>query len=1019
MEALPLPQTKRSSPGVPISAWTSPKRLHFLNSLQNWLAKSAQTRRRSRLGRPEKGCTSSTPCKAALPNQPRPGVDLGLDVPKKAALPQLPAKLACQISPDQASISAGRPEKGCTSSTPCKAALPNQPRPGVDLGLDVPKKAALPQLPAKLACQISPDQASISAWTSRKRLHFLNSLQGCLAKSAQTRRRSRLGRPQKGCTSSTPCKTGLPNQPRPGVDLGLDVPKKAALPQLPARLPCQISPDQASISAWTSPKRLHFLNSLQNWLAKSAQTRRRSRLGRPEKGCTSSTPCKAALPNQPRPGVDLGLDVPKKAALPQLPAKLACQISPDQASISAWTSRKRLHFLNSLQGCLAKSAQTRRRSRLGRPQKGCTSSTPCKTGLPNQPRPGVDLGLDVPKKAALPQLPARLPCQISPDQASISAWTSPKRLHFLNSLQNWLAKSAQTRRRSRLGRPEKGCTSSTPCKAALPNQPRPGVDLGLDVPKKAALPQLPAKLACQISPDQASISAWTSRKRLHFLNSLQGCLAKSAQTRRRSRLGRPEKGCTSSTPCKTGLPNQPRPGVDLGLDVPKKAALPQLPARLPCQISPDQASISAWTSPKRLHFLNSLQNWLAKSAQTRRRSRLGRPEKGCTSSTPCKTGLPNQDQASISAWTSRKRLHFLNSLQGCLAKSAQTRRRSRLGRPQKGCTSSTPCKAALPNQPRPGVDLGLDVPKKAALPQLPAKLACQISPDQASISAWTCQISPDQASISAWMSPKRLHFLNSLQNWLAKSAQTRRRSRLGRPEKGCTSSTPCKTGFSPDQASISAWTSPKRLHFLNSFKAALPNQPRPGVDLGLDIPKKAALPQLPAKLACQISPDQASISAWTSRKRLHFLNSCKTGLPNQPRPGVDLGLDVPKKAALPQLPAKLACQISPDQASISAWTSPKRLHFLNSLQNWLAKSAQTRRRSRLGRPQKGCTSSTPCKTGLQNQPRPGVDLGLSRKRLHFCLASAQTRRRSRLGRPQKGCTSLTPSRSRRSRLGRP
>ena len=123
MEALPLPQTKQSrwhnsthGRAKSISPWTSRKRLHFLNSLQGCLAKSAlclpgwtsPCLEKSRTYLAETGVAGPPRCPAlwrhwhnstrGLAKQPRSGVNWP-----------------------------GRPEKGCTSLTPCKAALPNQP----------------------------------------------------------------------------------------------------------------------------------------------------------------------------------------------------------------------------------------------------------------------------------------------------------------------------------------------------------------------------------------------------------------------------------------------------------------------------------------------------------------------------------------------------------------------------------------------------------------------------------------------------------------------------------------------------------------------------------------------------------------------------------------------------------------------------------------------------------------------------------------------------------------------------
>ena len=240
----------------------------------------------------------------------------------------------------------------------------------------------------------------------------------------------------------------------------------------------------------------------------------------------------------------------------------ACEAA--QASISPWTSRKRLHFLNSLQGpgCLAKSGLCLpglagfwlSKKRFGWLLAGFWLARTClaETGW-TSPLPGGGLVQALP----LPQ-------------------TKQSRWH--NSTCG-LAK--QPRRRSRLGRPEKGCTSLTPCKAALPNQASasgwtsPCLEKYRTYLAETGVAGPPRCLGGLV---EALPLPQTKQSRWH--NSTHG-LAK--QTRRRSRLGRPEKGCTSLTPCKARLP----------------------------------------------------------------RSRLGRPEKGCTSLTPCKAALPNQASACL------------------------------------------------------------------------------------------------------------------------------------------------------------------------------------------------------------------------------------------------------------------------------------------------------------------------------------------------------------------------------------
>ena len=63
----------------------------------------------------------------------------------------------------------------------------------------------------------------------------------------------------------------------------------------------------------------------------------------------------------------------------------------------------------------------------------------------------------------------------------------------------------------RLGRPEKGCTSLTPCKPALPNQPSACL-VGLP----PAWKNLVLTWQKLVWLDLPAISPWTSRKRLHY-----------------------------------------------------------------------------------------------------------------------------------------------------------------------------------------------------------------------------------------------------------------------------------------------------------------------------------------------------------------------------------------------------------------------------------------------------------------------------------------------------------------------
>ena len=289
------------------------------------------------------------------------------------------------------------------------------------------------------------------------------------------------------------------------------------------------------------------------------------------------------------------------------------------------------------------------------------------------------------------QLPARLPCQIRPllawfgwllaikKRGLVGFWLAsgwlvltwlklagpPRCLgaalcrhcpsHKRSKVDGTCGLAKQPRRRSRLGRPEKGCTSLTPCKAALPNQASAclvWLASGWFLAETGWTSPLPGGGLVQALP-----LPQTKQSRWH--NSTCG-LAK--QPRRRSRLGRPEKGCTSLTPCKAALPNRASASGWTSPCLEKyRTYLAETGVAGPPRCLGGLVEALPLPQTKQSRWHNSTHG-LAK--QTRCRSRLGRPEKGCTSLTPCKA-----QAASISPWTSRKRLHFLNSLQGCLAKS--------------------------------------------------------------------------------------------------------------------------------------------------------------------------------------------------------------------------------------------------------------------------------------------------------------------------------------------------------------
>ena len=239
MQALPLPQTKQS-------------RWH--NSTCG-LAK--QPRRRSRLGRPEKGCTSLTPCKA------------------QAALPNQASACLVWLASGYQNKRFGWLLAGFWLARTYLAETGWTSPPGGGLVQALP----LPQTKQSRwhvwACEAA--QASISPWTSQKRLHFLNSLQGCLAKSglclpglagfwlskkevwlASGYQKKRFGWLLAGfwLARTYLAETGW-TSPLPGGGLVQALP----LPQTKQSRwhvwACEAA--QASISPWTSRKRLHFL----------------------------------------------------------------------------------------------------------------------------------------------------------------------------------------------------------------------------------------------------------------------------------------------------------------------------------------------------------------------------------------------------------------------------------------------------------------------------------------------------------------------------------------------------------------------------------------------------------------------------------------------------------------------------------------------------------------------------------------------------------------------------------------
>ena len=513
-------------------------------------------------------------------------------------------------------------------------------------------------------------------WTSRKRLHFLNSLQGpgCLAKAGLCLPGLAgfwLSKKEVWLASGWLLADFLVGHPGGLV-------KALPLPQTKqsrwhnstrglAKQPRRRSP-------WTSRKRLHFLHSLQGpaslaksalsclvWLASGYQKKRllagfwlafwldivrtwlklagfprclgaalwrhcpshkrskvdgtiprvglrsRSRLGRPEKGCTSLTPCKAqaALPNQPSLACFGWLLAIKKRGL--VGFWLA------SGWLSGWTYRTYLAETGAprcLGAALWRHCPSHKRSKVdgtiprvglrsspgvdhfGRPEKGCTSLTlSCLVWLAS----GY-------QKKRFGWLLAGFWLA----SGWLSCWTCP----CLEKSRTYLA--------------ETGWTSPLPGGGLVEALPLPQTKQSRWHNSTRGLAKQPR---CQSRP---------SRKRLHFLNSLQGpgCLAKSAL----SCLlwlasGYQKKRLASGWLLAGFLVGHPPAWKNLVL-----AWLAYL-------------AETGWTSPlpggglvEALPLPQTKQVGLRSSPGV---DRLGRPEKGCTSLTPCKAALRNQASASL------------------------------------------------------------------------------------------------------------------------------------------------------------------------------------------------------------------------------------------------------------------------------------------------------------------------------------------------------------------------------------
>ena len=506
------------------------------------------------------------------------------------------------------------------------------------------------------------------------------------------------------------------------------------------------------------------------------------------------------------------------------------------------------HKRSKVDGTIPRIAkQPRRRSWLGRLQKSCTSSArlPCQISRPGKISflPGWNLCGDIPAAWGLVEA---LPLP----QTKQSRW---------HNSTHGLAK-------------------------------QPGVDLGLDVPKKAALPNQPS--ACLVGLPPACLE----KSRIYLAGT---CVAGPPRCRR---------PCGGTAP-PTNVPHmilRSSLGVDLGLDFLKRLGwtspcLEKSRTYLAgtCVAGPPRCLGAALWRHCPSHKRSKVDGTIPRIAkQPRRRSRLGRHQKSCTSSArlPCQiTGLEKSRSYLPLPQTKQSRWH--NSTRGLA-----------LGRPQKACTSLTPCKAALPNQPfaclvglptAPCLEKSRTYLARACFPEPRCLDLVEALPlpqtKQSRWNAWACEAA--QASISASMFPKYL--------------PARLPCQIS-PLIACLDfPLPGKISYLPVDGTIprvclrssSAWTSPKTL---TPCKAALPNQPS----------------------ACLVGLPRAwnnLVLTWLELVWLDLPAACGLwrhcpshkrsthDLAKQPRPRSRLGL--PQKAAcLPLLGGGLAL--------ISAWTSP-------------------------------------------------------------------------------------------------
>ena len=615
------------------------------------------------------------------------------------------------------------------------------------------------------------------------------------------------------------------------------------------------------------------------------------RLGRPEKGCLEKSRTYLAETGwtSPLPGGGLVEALHRRSKVDGTIPRVWLAKQPRRRS--PWTSRKRLHFLNSLQGpgCLAKSALSclvwlasgYQKKRFGWLLAGFWLAFWLDIPLLKLAGPPRCLGGLV-EALPLPQTKqsrwhnstyglAKQPRRRSP-------WTSRKRLHFLNSLQGpgclaksalsclvWLASGYQKKRFGfwlLAGGWLSGCTS--PCleksRTYLAEtgwtSPLPGGGLVEALPLPQTKQRRWHNSTRGLAKQPRRRSPWTSRKRLRFLNSLQGpgCLAKSALSclvwlasgYQKKRFGWLLAGFWLASGWLSGWTSP----------------------CLPClEKSRTYLAETGWTSPLPGGLVEALP--LTQTKQSRWRvglrsspgvDRLGRPEKGCTSLTPCKAqaALPNQPSLAWFGWLLAIKKKFGWLLAGFWLASGWL----------SGWTS--PCLPCLKKSRTYLAETGWTSP-------LPGGGLVEALPlPQTKQSRWhnsTRGLAKQPRRRSPWTSRKRLHFLNSLQGpgclaksalsclvWLASGYQKKRFGWLlagfwlaSGWLSGCTS--PCLEKSRTYLAETGVAGPPRCLgaalwrhcpsHKRSKVDGTIPRmglRSSPGVDLALDVPKKAALP---------------------------------------------------------------------------------------------------------------------------------------------------------------------------------